>query len=64
MKIREILSQHRNDFTAELECEHCERIQMLKTGYDDFYYHNHVIPSMHCRACGKNRSGYSEEEQQ
>lgn len=57
MKIQKFLSQHRNDFTATTECEHCGATETLTTGYHDAYYHEHVIPGMHCRACGKDRSG-------
>ena len=57
MKITKILSQHRNDFTASMECEHCGEPQKLTTGYDDGYYHERVIPAMHCGGCGRNRAG-------
>lgn len=57
MRIVEVTSQHRNDFCADMTCEHCGVEEKLKTGYDDAYYHNHVIPAMHCRSCGKNRAG-------
>lgn len=57
MKIAQILDQHRNDFTATMECEHCDTQQKLTTGYDDRNYHENVIPAMHCPACGKNRAG-------
>lgn len=51
MKIKKILSQHRRDFTAILICEHCETEAFLKNGYDDFNYHNNVIPAMKCKKC-------------
>ena len=57
MKIREILSQHRNDFTATMECEHCGHTAKLTSGYHDAFYHERVIPAMRCGACGKNRAG-------
>jgi hypothetical protein len=57
MRIKEILSSHRSDFTAMMECEHCESTQKLTTGYNDAYYHDRVIPSMTCNACKKNRAG-------
>jgi len=47
----------RNDFSAVMECEHCSATQELKTGYHDGFYHNHVIPAITCKACGKNQSG-------
>lgn len=57
MFIQEITSQHRNDFRAIMECEHCEHTQKLTTGYNDGNYHNNVIPAMTCKSCGKNRVG-------
>jgi hypothetical protein len=59
MKIREILNQHRNDFTATMECEHFGKTSKLTSGYDDDFYHDRVIPAMHCKYCGKNRDGES-----
>lgn len=52
MKIKRILSQHRRDFKAEYECEHCGFIKR-GSGYDDAYFHNIVIPDMVCPQCGK-----------
>jgi transcription elongation factor Elf1 len=60
MKIKEILSEHANDFTAIMECEHCGHESKNTTGYHDTFYHTRVIPNMHCGACGKNRSGFKE----
>ena len=57
MRIKEITDQHRNDFRANMECEHCGHVQKLTTGYNDAYYHQHVIPAMDCKACGKDRAG-------
>lgn len=57
MKIKEILSAHRNDFTATLVCEHCNSEQHLSTGYMDAFYHNKVIPSITCKSCKKDRLG-------
>ena len=52
MRIRKITSQHRRDFMAEYECEHCGAIE-IKGGYDDANFHRNVIPTMQCPACGK-----------
>lgn len=57
MKIKQITSRHRNDFSAVMVCEHCGAEEKLTTGYHDAYYHEHVIPGMHCRSCGLNRQG-------
>lgn len=61
MKIKKVLSSHRYDFTAIMECEHCACEQHLSTGYDDANYHQNVIPSMTCQSCGKNRAGEQKE---
>jgi len=53
MKIKEILTQHRRDFTAILICEHCGNEYKLESGYDDDNYHRNVIPSFECDKCGK-----------
>tara|TARA_R110000772_G_scaffold249530_2_gene363957 strand:+ start:78275 stop:78493 length:219 start_codon:yes stop_codon:yes gene_type:complete len=53
MKIKEILSQNRRDFTATLICEHCENEDHLSSGYDDNNYHTNVIPKFECSKCGE-----------
>ena len=57
MQIKVITHQHRNDFSATLECEHCGGEQHLGSGYSDAYYYKHVIPSITCKACSKDSSG-------
>ncbi len=57
MRIKQVVSQHRNDFTAIMICEHCSHEWRNAAGYDDAYYHGEVIPDMHCKECGKNRAG-------
>ena len=52
MKIKEIVSQNRRDFTAIYECEHCGATKR-STGYDDGNFHTNVIPAMKCAACEK-----------
>lgn len=52
MKIKEIKSQHRRDFTAVYECEHCGHTE-TGYGYDDANFHDNVIPAMKCKGCGK-----------
>lgn len=56
MKIKTILSQHRRDFSATLECEHCGHEQKLTSGYDDDNYHRNVIPNFKCGKCDKPAS--------
>lgn len=52
MKIQKIISQHRRDFTAIYECEHCGHTKE-GSGYDDSYFHQKVIPARKCKKCGK-----------
>lgn len=55
MHIQKKLSQHRRDFTAVYECEHCGHTFKF-SGYDDAYFHNTVIPGWECPECGKKAS--------
>ena len=55
MKIQKIISQHRRDFTAIYECEHCGHTEE-KGGYDDANYHQNIIPKMKCPKCNKTAS--------
>lgn len=52
MKIREILTRSRRDFTAIYECEHCGHL-IKSYGYDDRNFHENVIPKMKCENCEK-----------
>lgn len=52
MKIKKIISQHRRDFRAIYECDHCGHEQE-GSGYDDRNFHQSVIPKMKCDKCGK-----------
>ncbi len=51
MKIKKIVSQHRRDFQAVYECEHCGH-ENKGGGYDDANFHQNVIPNMACKSCG------------
>lgn len=53
MRIKEIVYQHRRDFTAIYECEFCGDT-FRGSGYDDLRFHNNVIPTMVCEVCGKS----------
>ena len=55
MKIKKIINQHRRDFTAVYECEHCGD-EYKGNGYDDANFHQNVIPGMECPKCGKTAS--------
>ena len=52
MHIKEITFQHRRDFRAIYECEHCGNATEAR-GYDDAFFHQNVIPEMTCSNCGK-----------
>jgi len=52
MKIKKIVSQHRRDFIAIYECDHCGH-EEKGCGYDDTNFHKNVIPEMECIKCGK-----------
>ncbi len=55
MRIKKILSQHKRDFRAIFECEHCDA-EYVRDGYDDANFHENVIPSIICKVC-KETSG-------
>jgi len=61
MRIKEYTFEHRNDFYAIMECEHCGHEQENKGGYNDSYYHNRVIPEMKCNSCGLSRNDTKEK---
>lgn len=52
MKVKKIIWQHRRDFTAIYQCEHCNH-EEEDSGYDDENFHQNVIPNMKCKQCGK-----------
>ena len=55
MRIKEIISQSRRDFTAIYVCEYCG-YTYKGSGYDDEYFHTHVVPDKKCPKCGKKAS--------
>ena len=58
MRIQKKISQHRRDFRAIYECEHCGATRE-DYGYDDAYFHTKVIPGFPCPVCGKTGDGPS-----
>lgn len=54
MKIKEITSQYRRDFSAMMVCEGCGHEVLNTYGYDDRHYHDNVIPNMQCGKCGQS----------
>lgn len=61
MNIKEIVSQHGNDFSAIMVCEHCGTAGLMRGGYHDAHFHNNVIPNINCPTCDRNRYGESTE---
>lgn len=61
MKILKTTWQHRRDFTAVYECEHCGHTHS-GSGYDDSNFHKNVIPDMKCPSCGKSGDKASYQE--
>ena len=61
MNIKEIKEQLGNDLFGTMYCEHCGNDQKL-VGYADNYFFTKVLPSYHCKKCGKNRAGEIKHE--
>jgi len=57
VKIKKITYRNRRDFTAVFQCQHCGH-EYKGEGYDDAYYHNHVIPAIVCKKCDKSGGDY------
>jgi len=55
MYIKEIIRQHRRDFTAIYKCEHCDNEQE-SDGYDDRFFHSEIILKIRCKKCDKTAS--------
>ena len=56
MRIKQITDQHRRDFRAIYECEHCGETHH-GSGYDDTNFHQNVVPAMKCTNCDKTADG-------
>jgi hypothetical protein len=50
MRLIERKNQMRRDFTGVYKCESCGHVEE-RGGYDDSYFHEHVIPGMICGGC-------------
>lgn len=61
MKIQKNLTTFGSDFTALMVCESCGTTAKLMSGYNDAFYHNHVIPCINCPTCDRNHYGESSE---
>ena len=53
MRVKKILYQHRRDFNAIYDCEHCGH-EVFGDGYDDRNFHENVIPTMRGTRCSCN----------
>ncbi len=45
--------QYRRNFKAIYKCEGCGATRGY-VGYDDFNFHNNVVPNVACDACGES----------
>ena len=54
MRVEKITFQLRNDFSATIKCEGCEKTQKLERGYSDAHYYSYVLPEIKCNSCGKS----------
>ena len=54
MKIKNVISQNRRDFSAVMVCEFCGYETENDSCYDDRNFHDNVIPTMECKECGKS----------
>lgn len=52
MQIKRYINRNRRDFNAVYQCEHCGA-EEVKSGYDDSYFYQEVIPNMECSECKK-----------
>lgn len=57
MYIVKVRSRHRNDFYADLGCEHCGESEANAPCYEDENFHQNVMPKFWCKGCGMNRAG-------
>lgn len=53
MKIEKYTYRNRNDFKAIFKCEACGA-EDEAWGYDEAYYHKHILPDAKCEECGKS----------
>lgn len=57
MQIHDLSGSIGRDLYGKIKCQHCGAVEKLSGGYDDHYWHNSVLPAMHCKSCGKNSAG-------
>ena len=53
MKLIEIISQSRRDFSGVYKCEGCGDEEEHRGCYDDRNFHDNVTPYWKCKKCGK-----------
>ena len=61
MKITTTKNWNRRDFTFDMKCESCGKIEKEIRGYDDSNFYNNVIPKVECKACGKTSKDYNND---
>lgn len=60
MRIKEIIRQHRRDFTAIYVCDACGT-EVKDSGYDDAHFHQNVVPELVCENCGKREIDFNDK---
>ena len=61
MIIKKITDRSRRDFTAIYECQFCGHT-FEGSGYDDAYFHQHVVPDKVCEKCGISTNSEPQEK--
>lgn len=64
MRILTVTSISFPKYSALLRCEHCGHEQMLRDGLSDRFYHQNVLPKIHCLGCMKNSESTNTAERQ
>lgn len=54
MKVTRRYDQHRRDLSIDMECEGCGATETYDSAYDDRNFWDNVVPSFHCKQCGKS----------
>jgi uncharacterized Zn finger protein len=54
MRVTKRYDQHRRDLKIDMQCEDCGAADTYKRAYDDRNFWDNVVPSFHCKQCGKS----------
>lgn len=63
MQVVKVVWRYHNDYSADLQCEHCGNIQRGGGLYADENYYFNVLPALYfCNKCGRNGHGQTAAE--